>query len=109
MACSADAGPDGWGTKLLEMARGAPPTPLEALRLSNGSGTGGLLFSQSRTRPAPIRSLVATAGLDALETTALEIAQGERVSSTELESVLQAGSSLGGARPKVNVTVDGVG
>lgn len=104
----ADAGPDAWGTKLLELHRGAAAdTPLDTLRVTNGSGTGALLFSGSRTRPAPRRHLVAEASLEELERAAFEVDAGETVQREDLELVYRAGSSLGGARPKVAVADEG--
>lgn len=43
-----------------------------------------------------------------MEAAAREISQGEPVTNKELEIVFQAGSSLGGARPKVNLIDAGV-
>lgn len=104
----ADAGPDAWGTKLLELNRGAAAdTPLDMLRVTNGSGTGALLFSQSRSRPAPRRQLAAEATLEELEQAAHAVDAGVELERPELELVYRAGSSLGGARPKVAVTAAG--
>jgi len=100
----ADAGPDGWGTVLLERMRGVLPTPLEALRLTSGSGVGALRFSQSRTKAAPSRSVLARTTLDELERAARALDAGLQVAHPELEEVFYAGSGLGGARPKVLVS-----
>jgi len=101
----ADAGPDAWGRLLIEHERGSAATanPLEVLRLANGSGTGALLFSQSRTRPAPPRAITATTTLAELEAASRAIAAGKRVSQDALQLVFEHGSSLGGARPKALV------
>jgi len=103
----ADAGPDAWGRKLLEMQRGVLDTPLEPLRLSNGDGTGALIFSESRTSPVPARQPVASATLGELEAAACGVDAGNPVSRPELEQLILAGSPLGGARPKVNVRMEG--
>lgn len=103
----ADAGPDSWGRRLLELQRGALVTPLETLRLGNGSGSGCLLFSQSRTRPAPARAIQAASSLAALEGAARQVSLGEPVSALALRDIFEAGSALGGARPKVNLVEDG--
>lgn len=105
----ADAGPDDWGRKLIEHERGpaAAHDPLEVLRLTNGSGTGALLFSQSRERPAPPRAVTAHVQLAELEQAARTIAAGGRVSQRALQLVYEHGSSLGGARPKALVESDG--
>lgn len=88
---------------LLEKRRGALPTPLEALRLTSGAGAGALRFSQSRTRPAPPRSVVAHATLAELEQAARDLDAGITIAASDLDEVFHAGSGLGGARPKVLV------
>lgn len=103
----ADAGPDGWGKALLERMRGGLPSPLEALRLTSGSGTGALRFSQSRTKPSPPRRVIAHVSLNELEQAARDVDAGIQLEQPELEEVFYAGSGLGGARPKVLVTEGG--
>jgi serine/threonine-protein kinase HipA len=104
-----DAGPDSWGKRLIERERGARvlDNPLELLRLSNGGGTGGLLFSQSLSRPAPGRSAIAMTHLAELEDAARAIAAGDKVSHAALQLVFAHGSALGGARPKATVESGG--
>lgn len=106
----ADAGPDGWGRELIAHERGAAAldNPLEVLRLANGGGTGALLFSQSRTRPAPDRELSASASLEELEAAAQAVVLGKAVESETLHLLFEHGSSLGGARPKARIIVDRV-
>ena len=100
----ADAGPDAWGSKLLELQRGHVPTsPLDVLRVTNGCGTGALLFSQSRERPAPTRQLLPMTTLPEIEAAARSVASGETVADPVFHLLLEGGSSLGGARPKANV------
>jgi serine/threonine-protein kinase HipA len=96
----ADAGPDSWGRRLLELERGPPRTPLDLLRLSNGSGTGSLLFSQSRTRPSPPRALLPITELAELEQAARQVVLGEPVAPEVMQHIFNAGSTLGGARPR---------
>lgn len=105
----ADAGPDAWGRLLIEHERGpsVAANPLEILRLANGAGTGALLFSQSRTRPAPVRAVAAETSLAELEAASTAIAAGRRVSQEALQLAFEHGSSLGGARPKVLVADGG--
>lgn len=105
----ADAGPDAWGRKLLELHRGrVPETPLELLRVANGAGTGGLLFSQHRDRPDPTRALATMSSLPELEDAARQISDGNVVSPVDVELIFASGSPLGGARPKANVLHEGV-
>ena len=100
----ADAGPDAWGKRLLEMGRGSvPDTPLDILRVTNGAGTGALRFSQSRDRLAPDRQLAPVSSLDELEAAARSIDAGNPVSQRIFDLVFASGSSLGGARPKANI------
>jgi len=101
-----DAGPDAWGRRLNERERGtaALDNPLEMLRLTNGCGTGALMFSQSRTRPSPVRRVMAFATLEELEATSQAIAAGERVEQSALKLIFEHGSSLGSARPKASVS-----
>lgn len=105
----ADAGPDDWGRKLIEHERGAAAAsdPLEILRLSNGSGTGALLFSQSRERPAPPRTVAAHTTLPELESAARALSAGGRIDNRALQLMFEHGSSLGGARPKALVDLEG--
>lgn len=105
----ADAGPDAWGKRLLEIQRGqVPATPLDILRVTNGAGTGALLFSQSRERPAPARTLVPTATLAQLENAARHVDAGDAVDQQVFAQIFASGSSLGGARPKANIELDGM-
>lgn len=101
-----DAGPDAWGRALIERERGpaALVSPLEALRLGNGTGTGALLFSQSRSRPAPTRDLALGTTLQDLERAAQAFAEGRQLGARELRLIFELGSSLGGARPKARLT-----
>ena len=100
----ADAGPDSWGRHLMELAGRDLSNPLEQLRLSNGTGTGGLLFSLSQTKPHPAHSILPFVELEKLEHTMDELDKGNKISNQELEHLFHSGShSLGGARPKALV------
>jgi len=102
----ADAGPDSWGRALIERDRGPHvlENPLEVLRLANGTGTGALLFSQSRTRPAPPRELGRSASVEELEAAARAFAEGRALTERELDLIVDQGSSLGGAQPKARLS-----
>lgn len=103
-----DAGPDSWGKRLIERERGrqAVENPLEMLRLTNGTGTGALTFSQSRTRAPAARRVTAIATLAALEDASRDVAEGRKIEDQALHLVFEHGSSLGGARPKAAVLRD---
>lgn len=104
----ADAGPDAWGRRLLELHRGhVPGTPLELLRVAHGAGTGALLFSQHRDRPDPARALAPLRSLAGLERAARDIAAGMPVSDEIFERIFASGTPLGGVRPKASIELEG--
>lgn len=97
----ADAGPDSWGKHLMELSNRNVNNPIEYLRLTNGTGTGGLLFSQSRSHPNPIRSILPFTKLENIEKIIEDLEDGNQITHQDLTQLLDAGSySLGGARPK---------
>ena len=102
-----DAGPDSWGQRvLLSYSPSKPRTALEFLLAGNGEGVGSLLFSLSRSsvkRPALMGSAV---DLETLERAAQQIEADQELPEPLREAML-AGSSLGGARPKAAVVIDG--
>lgn len=107
-----DAAPDAWGRHLLERSRGQlPASPLELLRLTNGAGTGALRFSQHRERLPPPRPVLEAFDLEGAlartERAAWALTHGDRIDATALQRLADAGSSLGGARPKALVRWQG--
>lgn len=99
-----DAAPDDWGTRIMLLRhQHAPENELERLIRTSGAGVGCLRFSLSRASvkiplPLPsmahIREIASIAGrVDALKT----------LSHEELV-LLEPGSSMGGARPKITVS-----
>lgn len=109
--CFADAAPDRWGRRLLELSAHAPEREFDvllgarddlrqgALRLRIDE-TGDFVASSSDGIP-PMPSL------EELLTAADRVDQREPVDAT-LEALLNAGSSIGGERPKAAVMQDGV-
>lgn len=107
--CFEDATPDSWGRKvLLSTHRQAPSNEIEWLLASRGAGAGCLLFSASRHSVIPITPAPTFAELEQLLEMADEIDRGELPShlDDELTKLLVYGSSMGGARPKVTVSLD---
>jgi len=103
----ADTGPDSWGARLIERHRGVLESPLERLRLTNGTGTGCLLYSSHRERPNPPRSVLSRLSLSELEDAARKFDAGQPLDDEKLQELMAAGSGLGGARPKALVEADG--
>ena|SRR5258706_11351874 len=109
-----DAAPDGWGRYLIAKAAGADPMEeFDYLIASGDHRVGALAFG-----PDPINGprRIAPWGDDAMEGEQLDLAAlleaAERVQSVErldpnLRQFLEAGSSLGGARPKAATTRNG--
>ncbi|MET9326727.1 HipA domain-containing protein [Tsukamurella sp. NPDC003166] len=109
-----DAGPDSWGQRVilerLHGARGrdADPGDLDQITyfLESGSNRiGGLDFQESAQVYVP-RGTAAT--LDELHTAA-DALQAGRDLPAEMAAALVRGTSIGGARPKALIDVDGVG
>lgn len=109
-----DAGPDSWGQRVilerLHGARGrdADPADLDQITyfLESGSNRiGGLDFQTSSDAYVPRGG---SATIDELHTAADALQEG-RPLSDELGAALVRGTSIGGARPKALIDVEGVG
>ncbi|WP_276521408.1 type II toxin-antitoxin system HipA family toxin [Sulfitobacter dubius] len=101
-----DATPDAWGRLLMARVHGAGLSEFDTLTLSDDAtrqgalrfiGEDGEIISGHR---APVPNLMQ---LDALRASAAKIEQRREISSEELRQLANAGSSMGGARPKANV------
>jgi len=102
-----DAGPDQWGERVLAHEHPARDLGLvEKLLYASGRGVGCLLFSASRERPKPVSAPVDWHSLTQAQEGVDRLIAGEVVSE-ELMHLLEPGSGLGGARPKISVTRDG--
>ena len=103
-----DAGPDAWGKWLFELEFGRKPVSgLELLRVSNGGGTGSLLFSESCEPPVKMVASAPISHFPELEHAAYKISTGLLVDQDHLERMFVAAKSIGGAKPKANILVDG--
>lgn len=99
-----DAAPDAWGERVQLMAHeSSPKNELEKLIRLSGTGVGSIEFSLSQTRPKKPKPLPNIELLDALSEAVEHIAENSALSKEELRLV-EPGSSMGGARPKITLT-----
>jgi serine/threonine-protein kinase HipA len=98
-----DAGPDSWGERvLLQHHRSLPRNETERLLRLSGMGVGCLQFSLSRTRPKEMPALPTIDRLLRLSNATENLLLKHQLTDDEL-LLLDPGSSMGGARPKVTV------
>ncbi len=98
-----DAGPDSWGERiLLQHHRSLPKNETERLLRLSGMGVGCLQFSLSRTRPKEMPELPTIERLSHLANATQNLLLKNQLTNDEL-LLLDPGSSMGGARPKVTV------
>jgi serine/threonine-protein kinase HipA len=104
-----DAGPDYWGRHVIEKYAGAgsPLSELDYLLQSPDDRAGALGFGLHVEPPAPRRSFNLTMDLERLQSLADAIIADEELPlATEVDTaqaLILAGTSMGGARPKVVV------
>ncbi|MFT5082681.1 MAG: serine/threonine-protein kinase HipA [Lentisphaeria bacterium] len=99
-----DAAPDDWGTRIMLLRhQHAPANELERLIRTSGGGVGWLRFSLSRGQAKPPTNLPTMARLQELARVAEKLEEKQTLAPEEL-ALLEPGSSMGGARPKVTVT-----
>ena len=104
--CMADAGPDGWGRRVIEYRRGgrrADGQPLSYLLGAGSDRIGALDFQQSATDYTLQRG--EPDSLDELAEAAARVEEGLPL-APRLDRALLAGSAVGGARPKAVLTQD---
>ena len=98
-----DAGPDSWGERvLLQHHISMPRNETERLLRLSGMGVGCLQFSLSRTRPKETPDLPSIERLLRLSNATENLLLKNQLTNDELV-LLDPGSSMGGARPKVTV------
>lgn len=98
-----DAGPDSWGERvLLQHHRSLPRNEAERLLRLSGMGVGCLQFSLSRTRPKETPALPTIDRLLRLSNATENLLLKHQLTNDDL-LLLEPGSSMGGARPKVTV------
>lgn len=98
-----DAGPDSWGERiLLQHHQSSPQNEVERLLRLSGMGVGCLQFSLSRTRPKTPLQLPSIDLLSRLSNITDHLLLKHSITEAELQ-LLDPGSSMGGARPKVTI------
>jgi serine/threonine-protein kinase HipA len=107
-----DSGPDWWGRRVIERHAGmAQLTELDYLLQSSDDRAGALSFGLGQKPPAPRRAFSKRIDLEHLQALADAILNDEKLPDdaerAQVEELLLAGSSMGGARPKVVVDDDG--
>lgn len=98
-----DASPDNWGRRVIE--KNTPASEWDEIGFllnSAGDRVGALSFGIGKNPPAPVRDFNQTIQLESLIRAAHKIEQDQPLSELE-RSILNAGSSMGGARPKAVV------
>lgn len=103
-----DASPDAWGRRVIESRLSAPLNGLPEstyLRHVGGERIGALDFRESLEDVAPPKGAVSIHRLQYLIEAADRIDQGLPI-PTSLEEIFDAGTSLGGMRPKVTIADD---
>jgi serine/threonine-protein kinase HipA len=105
-----DSGPDWWGRRVIERHGGMTQlTELDYLLQSSDDRTGALGFGLGPKPPAPKRAFSKRIDLERLQALADAILNDEELPANteqaQVEELLLAGTSMGGARPKV-VVVD---
>lgn len=109
-----DASPDAWGRRVIEHAMGKLDVgEIEYLLHSPEDRAGALSFGLGTVPPPPTRPFNSTLQLEALLEAAQrleELAPGDPVPAAlqRLQTLVEAGTSMGGARPK-NVVADDEG
>lgn len=103
-----DAAPDRWGRRVIEnkLRKTGPLPESEYLRHAGGNRTGALDFRAAPDSPTSHGPLAQVLDLAYLQEAAERIDAGEPIPA-QLAGIFDAGSSMGGARPKAVVEVDG--
>lgn len=106
--CLLDSGPDNWGRRVMAATHSQLPRgPIEELIACRGTGAGNLLFSASRTRSLDPKPIPSFDDLQVLIEGAAAVQRRELVEDERLKKLLDYGSSMGGARPKLVVSSEG--
>lgn len=103
-----DAGPDYWGRRVIDRHSGITQfSELDYLLYSPDNRAGALSFGLNRTPPPPHRSYSQTIHLPALQKLADAILADDVLPKdqdvVQVQTLLLAGTSMGGARPKAVV------
>jgi serine/threonine-protein kinase HipA len=100
----ADAGPDSWGKLVIERRHSqVPANPLEYLISGNGDGVGALRFSLSRDAVGKLPNHLAIEKIEMVAQAEQDMQDGRPMDDQARQMLWEAGSSMGGARPKLTV------
>ncbi len=107
-----DAGPDYWGRRVIERhARTTALSEIDYLLYAPDDRAGALAFGLGTEPPAPRRAFNKTLELARLQQIADAIINDEAIpqgtSADQVDALLLAGTSMGGARPKAAIEHDG--
>jgi len=107
-----DSSPDHWGRRVIARHLGkAEPSELEYLLHSSDDRAGALSFGLGPKPPGPKREFNQRIDLDRLQKLADALLNEEELpanaQTVQVDGLLNGGSSMGGARPKVVVEDDG--
>lgn len=98
-----DAAPDAWGTRIMLLRHNSQPqNEIERLLRTSGRGVGSLQFSLSRSRPKEPEPSQNISLIERLSD-AVEAIEAATPPDSEALRLVQPGSSMGGARPKVTL------
>lgn len=99
-----DAAPDGWGRRVIEAKLKVPPNSLSEAQYLLGAGSNrvGALDVRLAVDSAETAGSASEKNLQYLLDAAERIENGQPIPSS-LESLFEAGSNMGGARPKATV------
>ena len=106
-----DAGPDYWGRRVIEKRSGAAQLgELDYLLYAPDDRAGALSFGLNQKPPAPKRQFNKTLALEKLQGLADKIIADEDIpdgaEAEQVQDLMLAGTSMGGARPKAVVEDD---
>lgn len=96
-----DSSPDAWGRRVIERELGRTHlTELDFLLQSPHDRAGALSFGLALEPPSPLRKFNPTLALPELLAAAERVADDADIAAVHVEGLLDAGTSMGGARPK---------
>ncbi len=104
-----DARPDRWGERVIRLLERPPRLSLlEMLYFAGDARFGALGVSDSAStyRPHQSGALPSLADVDAVHTLVRRVIAGEKIDERQ-RRLIAAGATMGGARPKALITIDG--
>ncbi len=103
-----DASPDSWGRRILMLHSDMKPRePLEFLLAANGGGVGSLRFSVDKDEVVERKEHNHLGDLANIQRAIQDVENDRTALPENLRQMLLDGSSMGGARPKATVEIEG--